>query len=78
MMLYITLAHEARIGVGIDRQLRRQELERDRAVELRVPGLIHDPHAALAEGPEDLVVGGARAGPQGVHVLRSSMDPSAR
>ena len=51
------LALEALPGIGaFGRQLGRQELERDRASQLHVLGLVDRSHAALAELLEDLVL----------------------
>jgi hypothetical protein len=52
---------KARFGFRIVQQVRRQKLQCDGPLELRVLGLIDDPHTALAELLDDLVVadGGA-------------------
>ncbi len=52
---------EALAGFCVFEKMRRQKLQRDRALQLRVLGLVDDPHPAQAEFGEDLVVadGGA-------------------
>ena len=45
------------LGLGITGHLRRQELQRHRAVELAVLSLVDDSHAASAKLGYDLVVG---------------------
>ncbi len=57
------LALEAREHVRIRGHRLRQHLDRDIAVELRIPRTVHLPHAARAEGREDLV--GPEAGTRG-------------
>jgi hypothetical protein len=47
---------EPLLPLGIGDPLRRQDLDGDQAVQVGVPGLIDDPHAALAQLLEDLVV----------------------
>ncbi len=47
---------EALAGLFVFEQMRRQKLQRDRALQLRVFGFVDDTHAALAELPGDLVV----------------------
>ena len=49
-------AKETGFGLVVAKQVRRQELQRDGALEARVLGLVDDAHAALAELFEDLVV----------------------
>ena len=44
------------LRLGVARELGRQELEGHDALELRVLGLVDDPHPALAELLENLVV----------------------
>src|SRR5690606_25681330 len=48
------LAGQPRAGDVVPRHLRAQHLDRDQPV-LGVYGLIHDPHAAVADAPTDLV-----------------------
>ena len=50
------LLEEARLPIGVLRELGGQDLEGHRAAELRVPGSVDHPHAALAELLLDLVV----------------------
>ena len=50
------LAGEAPAGGGAGRQLRGQHLDGHDAVQLRVEGPQHDPHAAAADDLEDLVM----------------------
>ena len=52
----LRLADEARDGLGVAQGLGKQELERDRLVELKVMRRDHDAHAALAEHPLDAVL----------------------
>ena len=56
------LALEARQRIGIVRDGLRQDLDRDVAVELPVPRLVHLAHAARAERRQDLVGAEFRAG----------------
>ena len=49
------LAFEARDEVGVGREVRRQDLQRSKPVELRLPRLEHRPHAAPAELGDDFV-----------------------
>ena len=51
------LPQQAGSGVGMAGGLRREELERDPALEVRVFGQIHRPHPAGADVAEDPVVG---------------------
>ena len=55
-------AVEAIAGRRVPGEVRRQELERDMALEVRVEGLVHDPHAPTAHLLEDLVVRDRLAG----------------
>ncbi len=50
------LAHEAAATVGVVGQFRGQDLDGDVAVELRVEGLVDDPHAPLADLLEEVVL----------------------
>ncbi len=52
----LRLAQEALLGLGVVQQVRRQELQRHRALERRVLGLVHLAHAALAQLLDDAVV----------------------
>jgi hypothetical protein len=52
----LRFAHESSAKLKILNRPKRQELERDRPVELGVLGLVDDAHAALAELVEDAVV----------------------
>ena len=45
---------EPALAIGIARERRRQNLDRDLALQLRVAGAIDLPHAAGAEPAEDL------------------------
>ena len=58
-------ALETREPIGIGRERRRQDLDRDLALELRVGRPIHLPHAAFADRRGDVVDAEARAGSQG-------------
>lgn len=58
------LAEESRAQAGIDGELRRQDLQGDRAIELPVPREVHGPHAPPTEFPLDGVAV-AKGGPQG-------------
>jgi hypothetical protein len=52
------LAPEAPLHLGVGGDLGAQHLDRDGLLELVVAGLVDHPHAALAEGGEDLVAPG--------------------
>src|SRR5260370_30926117 len=56
----LRLAFEAHAGIAAPGQARGQDLDRDRAVEPRVPGLVDLPHPAGADRRDDLV--GAETG----------------
>ena len=58
-------AFEPRAQVGIGRQFRRQDLDRDGAIEARIAGLVDLAHAARAERRDDLEVAQANAGFEG-------------
>ncbi len=51
----LRLAVEALLHLGIQREVRRQHLDGDRAVQPRVGGLVDLPHAARADGREDFI-----------------------
>ena len=53
----LRLVHEAGLGLLVAGELGMEELEGDGAIELRVLGLVHDAHPALAELLEDPVMG---------------------
>ena len=59
------LAEEPDAGAWVGGQLRVQHLERHRLAELDVPRLVHRPHAAGAEWPDDLVPPQRRPGQEG-------------
>jgi hypothetical protein len=67
-------AQEALLGFFVVEQMFCQELQRDRALQLCVLGLVDDAHAALAELLDDLVVtdGGADVQDRGIVALRES------
>ena len=54
-------AFEARHAIGVRRERRRQDLQRDVATQLRIACAIHFAHPAGAEGREDFVGAEARA-----------------
>ncbi len=56
------LLHEAALALGVGDLLRRQDLDGDEAVQVRVAGLVDHAHPALAELLEDLVVRDGSAG----------------
>ena len=58
-------ALEAREPVGVGRERRRQDLDRDLALQLRVGRAIDLAHAAFADLRGDLVDAEARAGSEG-------------
>jgi len=66
------LALEAGAQVGIARDFRRKDLDRDGAIEPRVPRAIDLAHAAAAQRGEDLVGAESSAGSQGHVKLRTS------
>ena len=53
----LRLAKESRTDLGAERELGRQELDRDRALETAILRAIHDPHAAAADLPIELIRG---------------------
>ena len=57
----LRFALEARHAVGVRRERRRQDLQRDVAIQLRVARAIHFAHSPGAEGREDFVGAEARA-----------------
>ena len=59
------LALEARAALGVVAQFSRENLDRDRAIEARVAGLVDFAHPPGADQPEDLVGAKARARSQG-------------
>ena len=67
------LAFEACHAIGVQRELRRQDLQRDVAIERRVASAIYLAHPPGAEGREDLVGSEARAGGKGHRWLRRSL-----
>ena len=52
------LVDEALAGLGVVRELGREELERDGAAELEIVGLVDDAHSAPADLAEDAVLAG--------------------
>ena len=50
------LAAESGQGLGIFREVRRQELQRDEALQPRILGFVHDAHSAAAQLLDDAVV----------------------
>ena len=52
----LRLLDEAELALGVSDLVGQQNLQRDKAVQLRVAGLVDDAHAALAELLENLVV----------------------
>ena len=58
----LRFALEALLHLGVVGEVRRQDLDRDRAVQPRVGGLVDLAHAAGAEGAGDFVRTEARAG----------------
>jgi hypothetical protein len=51
------LVNETLLGFRVSREIGREELQGDRAVELEVLGFVNNAHASAAEVLEDLVVG---------------------
>ena len=62
---HFRFALKTREPIGIGRERRRQDLDRDLALEFRVGRPIHLPHAAFADRRGDVVDAEARAGSQG-------------
>ena len=62
---HFRLALKTREPIGIDRERRRQDLDRDLALEFRVGRPIHLPHPAFPYRRGDVVDAEARAGSQG-------------
>ena len=52
---HLRLSAEARQAVGVVGNGGQQHLDRDVAIQLRIAGPIHLPHATRAEGGEDFV-----------------------
>ena len=52
----LRLPHEAREGLVVGGQARRQDLERDAALHRALPGFVDDTHAAATDLPEEFVV----------------------
>ena len=65
---HFRFALEARESIGITGQRRRQDLDRDLALQPRVGRPIHLPHAALADLGGDFVDAEARAGSEGQEI----------
>ncbi len=61
------LAHEALAEVGVLGELRRDQLQRDRAVEVELERAVDDAHAAAARDPQDAVAGELVSLVQGGH-----------
>ena len=57
----LSFPDEARVGLVVGAQVRRQKLQRDGAVELRVAGFVDHAHAPATEFLQDLVVGDGSA-----------------
>jgi serine/threonine protein kinase len=53
----LRLAEESRTDLGAERELGRQELDRDRPLETAILRAIHDPHAAATDLPIELIRG---------------------
>src|SRR5437899_12985789 len=69
------LIAETPAGLGGIQQARRQHLERDQPPQPRIPRLVDDAHAALAELFEDLVMrdrSRCHGGPQRASCLRTA------
>ena len=62
---HFRFALKTREPIGIDRERRRQDLDRDLALEFRVGRPIHLPHPAFPDRRGDVVDAEARAGSQG-------------
>ena len=62
---HFRFALKTREPIGIDRKRRRQDLDRDLALEFRVARPIHLPHSAFADRRRDVVDAETRAGSQG-------------
>jgi hypothetical protein len=58
----LCLAMEARKSIRIARESRRQNFQRDVAIELRITCAIHITHAACANGDDDFIRSEASAG----------------
>ena len=68
---------EAQLAVGVGDLVGRQNLDRDKAVQLRIAGLVDDAHTALAQLLDDLVVrnGPADHGAVSPPSLLQELDP---
>ena len=61
----LRFAREAREAIGIVRDRRQQDFDRHIAIQLRIAGPIHLPHATRAKCGEDLIRAEPCAGGQG-------------
>ena len=66
------LVDESLLGFGVASEIRREEFQRDRAVELEVLGFVDNTHSATAELLEDLVVGNGLADHGNLHGVYDS------
>jgi hypothetical protein len=74
----VCLAREARDAIGIERELLRQDFQRDVTSQLRIARPIHLAHSARTERNLDLVGTDASAGGEGHRRIRDIINEQCR